>query len=136
MNLAELVRALAEYLETILPAGITIRTDDRHLIVQTPQAVDWLIVADNIEHNVAEGASFDQAIENTVHSTLQELQDIVTVSLTVPWPQERGMGRSEFAPVEAQVIDGVLQIWVGERNTPLFPVGRIAIKCGRLDAIL
>ena len=128
MTSEQLVRALVGLLEPILPAGVTVRADDRNVIVRTRHGEDWLLVADNIELNVAEGASIDEAIQTAVYNKLQELQDIVTEHLTVPWPQQAGMGRSEFVPIEAEVLDGVLQIWFGERNASLFPVVRMALR--------
>ena len=48
--------------------------------------------------------------------------------LTVPWPQRSGMGPSEFVEGEAEVLAGVLQIWFGERDAPLFPVVCIELR--------
>jgi hypothetical protein len=128
MTSVELVHALAGLLEPILPAGVTMRADERNVIVRTRHGEDWLNVADNIELNVADGASIDEAIQTAVYCKLQELQDIVTEHLTVPWPQQAGMGRSEFLAIESEVLDGVLQIWIGGRNASPLLIGRIALR--------
>jgi hypothetical protein len=119
MAFQELVRALAQQLEPILPAGISVRSDDRNVILRTRYGDDWLNVVDNIEANMTEGATVHEAVQIAVGNKLEELQDMVTEHLTVPWPQRSRMGPSEFVKGEVEVIGGVLQIWFGERDAPL-----------------
>ena len=127
MAFEELVRALAHELARIVPSGVLVRADDRNVIVRTRHGDDWLNVVDNIEMNIAVGATAEEAIQNAVGNKLQELQDIVTEHLTVPWPQRLGMGPSEFVWPEVEVTSGVLHIWFGEREAPLFPGIRIGL---------
>jgi hypothetical protein len=124
----KLVQELARQLEPILPAGVLVHADDRNVIVRTRCGDDWLNVVDNIDANMAEGATVEEAVQTAVSNKLQELQDIITEHLAVPWPQRMGMGASEFVSPEVEVIDGTLQVWFGERDARLFPLLRIDFR--------
>ena len=102
--------------------------DDRHVILYTRHGYDWLNIIENIETKMEEGATAYEAIESTVNHKLNELQDIVTEHLRVPWPQQPGMGRSEFVPISAEVVNSSLEIWFGDRLAPLYPIIRITLQ--------
>jgi hypothetical protein len=125
-DLPDLTQALADALRPILPNGISVSADDRHLIVQTRHGYDWLPVVDNVEGNVGEWST-DEAIEIAVNNCINVLQDVVTEHLAEPWPHPPGAPRSEFAGYGVEVRAGILSIWFGRRDAPLFPIIRIGL---------
>jgi hypothetical protein len=122
----ELVRSLAQQLEPVLPGGVLVHADGRNIVVHTRHGWDGLNVVDNIDANMVEGATAEEAVKIAVANNLRELQDVVTEHLTVPWPQRAGMKASEFVDPEVEIVDGVLHVWFGERLAPVFP--RICIE--------
>jgi hypothetical protein len=126
-NFAQLTRALADALRPILPTGISVSADDRYVLVHTRHGYDWLPVVDNVEANLDECTSHE-AIEGAVYTCINVVQDVVTEHLTEPWPHPPGAPRCEFADYGVEVRDGILSIWFGRRDAPLFPVVQIELR--------
>lgn len=128
LTIQQLILALAQQLGSILPAGVTPDADERHVIICTRWGYDWLNLADNIEVNIADGMTQEEAIEFVINNELEALEDIVTHHLATPWPQVPGMGRSEFASAWAEVRDGMLTIRFGAEDYLLFPPIHIDLR--------
>ena len=94
--------------------------------VQSRQGYDWLNAVDNVDANLAEW-SIDEAIEIALTNCMNALQDVVSEHLTEPWPHPPEAPRSEFADYGVEVRDGIVSIWFGRRDAPLFPTIRIEL---------
>jgi len=81
----------------------------------------------NIQAMLEDGVTLQEAVRCASLSMLNELQDIITVMLTVPWPQALNVDRLEFAEPHVELRDGELHIWFGETDVPQGPVVRVPI---------
>jgi hypothetical protein len=121
-----LVAALAEALRTILPEGICVTADTRHVIVQTRHGYDWLPIVDCVEANL-DDSSIEEALEFAVGNCLNVLQDVVAHHLTEPWPHAPGTLRGAFVDYGVEVRDGMLRLWFGDRTAPFFPTIAVSL---------
>lgn len=115
-ELREFVTDVSKELAPLLPAGFQVWEDDGQLVVSSRSGTDFLPLGLNIEINLREGVSLEQAIRESMLSTLNELQDIVTVSLTVPWPSAPEGRRYDFAYPRVEIRQNRLYFWFGDEH--------------------
>lgn len=111
LDIKNLVRTVGAGLERLVPSGISVRSDEGTRIVSTPLGEDYLLLGHNIEMNLAEGASTEDAVRGASLNMMNELQDVVTHVLRRPWPPEAVDKPFEFAAPRAEVRDGILLLW-------------------------
>ena len=114
--LRNFVRAIADGLSPLLPPGVTLSEREGSLLVSTRLGDDCILVADNIEMNVATGLSTPEAIEGSAGCMMNELQDIVTTYLTTPWPAKSEAQPFDFSSPNAEIEGDALYLWFGERE--------------------
>lgn len=112
-NLRKFVRAVSDGLAILMPPGFTIQEVEGQLVLTTAHGEEILLLGHNIESMVHDGLTWPEAVREASHNMLNELQDIVAVTLTVPWPQDPHSDRLAFASPHAEIRKGELIIWFG-----------------------
>lgn len=115
-RLREFVADVGKALAPILPAGFQVWEDDGQLVVSSRSGTDFLPLGLNIDINVREGVPLEDATRLSMLSTLNVLQDIVTVILTVPWPNAPGGGPYDFAYPRVEIRQNRLSFWFGDEH--------------------
>lgn len=127
-DLRRFVKAVGDGLQLMLPAGFEIREAGGQLAVTTQLGTDFLLLGENINANLEEGSAETDAISIATLNIMNELQDIVTRSSTVPWPQDHTTRRHEFAPPHAEIRGRTLYLWFGtEEEHPVTPRIRVPL---------
>jgi hypothetical protein len=109
-----LASAVADAVRPWLPAGFEIEAARGWLIVKTADHVDYLPLKDNILLNVDE-KGWAEAAASATSMRLEELQTVVTLHLTSPWPAVDG-DRSAFQEPFAYSRDDRLHFGFGDAS--------------------
>ena len=113
-DVRKVVKVLSSGLRLMLPAGIGVEEVDGQLGVTTDAGTEYILLGQNIGQNLAAGLSDEDAIIGASLSMLNELQDIVTKVLTVPWPPQSATHARDFALPHAEIRGGTLRLWFGD----------------------
>ena len=114
INTELLASAVADAIRPWLPVGFEIEAAGGWLIVKTADHVDYLPLKDNILLNVADNGWRETAASAT-GNRLEELQTIVTLHLTSPWPPVDG-DRSAFQEPFAYIRNDHLHFGFGDAS--------------------
>ena len=123
MEIRNVVAAIVKGLQPVLPSSVAIREADGQMIVMTHLGEDVILLGQNVECQLEDGASDHDALCQAALDMLNRLQDVVSVALTVPWPQEPGMVHSDFAEPFADIRRGTLYLRFGANwDAPAIPI--------------
>ena len=111
----DLAAALAQRLDDVAPAGITVRADDSSLAVLHAGLVVGLSGAPAILETVEALHEPAENLETAVRAALSAVQDYIAETTTEPWPGTGGRQPNPDARVEANTIS----MWFGPEGVPV-----------------
>ena len=123
-NGTRLASALAERLAQVLPEGFSISSEGQWLWLDTPDGFGSSAWAGAVDENPTEVTLYSGAAE----TVLSSVQDGVTVTLRAPWPLVMVGGKHQMAMPGAKVVDGVLEMWYGNEETPVIRLEPIELR--------
>lgn len=115
-EIRRLARAVSAQLTRVLPEGFQAQEEHGQILLVTPLGPELLLLGQNIEENLELDPSCEDVICHCLRHMLNELQDIVTVGLTVPWPLCSRAKPGEFADPYAEVRDEVIYFGYGREH--------------------
>jgi hypothetical protein len=110
----ELATLLSARLQAVVPDGVLVTADGADVVVR--------IDGDESRNGTAaildEDASPLEEVATATYAVLSHVQDAVAEATTEPWP---GTGTVQPMP-EAEIRDGRLLAWFGDRQTPVLVI--------------
>jgi hypothetical protein len=121
----DLAAKLADRLNQIVPAGLSVRSENASLAVysrdQNLGGSAALTIIDN-----EDGRSLEEKIEIAVTSTLSGIQDCIVEALTGSWPGQSGPGPDLPLP-DCRIVGDQLRVWFGDEKEPVISLPSIRV---------
>ncbi len=115
----ELATLLSTRLQEVVPDGVVVTADGADVVVRVDGRESRNGTAAILDDD---GRTVDEAICTAARAILSHVQDAVAEATTEPWP---GTG-TELPQPGADIHDGRLRAWFGDRETPALVVVREA----------
>lgn len=109
-----LARDVSRELLRVLPNGFNAHEQEGQILLDTPSGPELLLLGQNISENLKNETSWEDVVSHCLSHFLNEVQDIVTEFMTVPWPQYPEMEPGEFALPQIETAGRTISFWYGK----------------------
>lgn len=121
----KLAAVLAERIGSIVPSGLSLRSEESNIEVRSGGQVLGGSAALEIIGD-EDGRSLSERIETAARSALSAIQDVIIETTHRPWPGQPSADSALPQP-DCRIAGDHLLVWFGDEATPVVSIAPIAL---------
>jgi len=134
LSAEQLARAIAASINQVLPSGFQCRADEDAIGIVEAQGLDtWTCFGEILEGNPevvfgVDQQGSDQRIASAAYAVLNSFQDFVIEGKDFRGDNWPGPRDGKLPEPGAAVINGILEMWFGDRETPALKLPSVGVQ--------